>query len=424
MNPHSQPPKRSLPEPEKTLLSALHDAESPPPASDYEPFPPPQAARRRYVRRTGIEAIDRLPARWTTIDYGAPAPRVSVDGEEPRSPLSEVSQSLAQEPSCQDSPLTSEVLEAKLEDAWYRFEQQVQQVNRLSSRQEMAVLELRAIAIEVETLWNAIVGQATPQSVLRVDHEATAVLQVQADSTGAWWLTQRSIDWQRITRHAQSTAAALRDIEQRRTERHHEFAARSRQESPPPHRSTRQTEDDGLGSFHSQVLPPPDRPGAQSTPPPAHPPLEPMDYPSEQSVSARSSDPLRLILGMVGRFLQAALSPLRRSRLRGSRRQPQRSHKSHRIQSQSSRVAESVTPFPTFTIQSAAMWITGAAAARIILTIFLSSQPALKPLALMLMVAPAAIAIYQVTAAPKTGFVTAYRLLLILVGLLLGGRLS
>jgi hypothetical protein len=398
----------------------------------------------------GIETIDRLPSRLTTIDYGTPPNRQTASTPESRRDRLEQVQSSSPEQTQRDAspdpparepalerhaPAISDVLEAKLEDAWYRFERQALQVNQISSHQELAVLELRAIALEVETLWNGIIGnEAVPQSLLRVDQEATAVLDVQPDQSGAWWLTQRSIDWQRSRRYAQSTAAALRDIEQRRTERYYgEFS------SPKP--SRRRTEDESFGrsfrddemvpSHSNPVLESESDPGVQSTRSPIRSIPEATDEASEaseaSSASSPSLDPFRLVVGVVGGSLQRLLNDLRRSRLRGTRHRSQRSRnlqKSPRIQRQSPRVNESSAQFPTLTIQDAAMWIAGAAAVRIILNIVLITQPALKPLFLMVMVAPAAIAIYQVTTVPKAGFVTAYRLLLMMIGLLLGGRLG
>lgn len=448
MNPHpQQSAAQSLPEPEKTLLSALHDAESLPPVSDYEPFPPPQAARkRRFRNRTGIETIDRLPSRLTTIDYGEPVPRPPANSRD-RPDASPVPSAESSQPNTtqeleRHSSAVSDVLEAKLEDAWYRFEQQAQQVNYLSSRQEVAVLELRAIAQEVETLWNAMMGNAVPQSLLHVDPEASAVLSVQSDRAGAWWLTLRSIDWHLSTRYAQSTAATLRDIEQRRSDRYHgEFSPRSRSipASPSPIPDSRPTPQSAEPEGDRHIVEPRSAigpPHSVRSTPPIEPPMavsspsdSPKDSPKDEQDAPSSANPLHLMLGIVAGALQTTRTGLRRSRLRGTKPRAlrsQTSQKSHRVQRPSRRVAESSSSvqWPSFTIQDAAVWIAGAAAVRILLNLVLVSQPSLQPLFLMLMVAPAAIAIYQVTSAPRTGFITAYRLLLMMVGLLLGGRLG
>ncbi|HEY9883741.1 MAG TPA: hypothetical protein V6C98_09065, partial [Thermosynechococcaceae cyanobacterium] len=48
--------------------------------------------------------------------------------------------------------------------------------------------------------------------------------------------------------------------------------------------------------------------------------------------------------------------------------------------------------------------------------------PALAPMLLVLMFAPAVGAVYLAMCVPKVGFVPIYRLFLIMLGLLLGGR--
>lgn len=73
-------------------------------------------------------------------------------------------------------------------------------------------------------------------------------------------------------------------------------------------------------------------------------------------------------------------------------------------------------------VKDAALWIVLAAAIRVGARLLLTQVPALAPLLLVLMFAPAAAAVYLAICVPNAGFVSIYRLFLIMLGLLLGGR--
>lgn len=73
-------------------------------------------------------------------------------------------------------------------------------------------------------------------------------------------------------------------------------------------------------------------------------------------------------------------------------------------------------------VKDAALWIVLAAAIRVGAKLLLIQVPALAPVLLVLMFAPAAAAVYLAMCVPKAGFVSIYRLFLIMLGLLLGGR--
>ncbi|XHX78248.1 MAG: hypothetical protein RBJ76_28110 [Stenomitos frigidus ULC029] len=70
----------------------------------------------------------------------------------------------------------------------------------------------------------------------------------------------------------------------------------------------------------------------------------------------------------------------------------------------------------------AVLWIVLAAAIRVGARLLLVPFPALAPVLLVLMFAPAAGAVYLALCVPRAGFVSIYRLFLIMLGLLLGGR--
>jgi hypothetical protein len=78
---------------------------------------------------------------------------------------------------------------------------------------------------------------------------------------------------------------------------------------------------------------------------------------------------------------------------------------------------------PKLTVADAAVWIIGATVARVGLDLLLSAFPQLWLPIVTLIVLPAAIAIYRTTFTPETGFAWGYRLFLVMIGLLLGGRL-
>ncbi|MEB3356480.1 MAG: hypothetical protein VKK04_07115 [Synechococcales bacterium] len=81
------------------------------------------------------------------------------------------------------------------------------------------------------------------------------------------------------------------------------------------------------------------------------------------------------------------------------------------------------TPTPKITVQDAVLWVTGAAIARVALDLLLASYPTLwLPVAAMV-VTPAAIAIYCTAVDPDSSFTMGRRLLFVMVGLLIGGRL-
>lgn len=78
---------------------------------------------------------------------------------------------------------------------------------------------------------------------------------------------------------------------------------------------------------------------------------------------------------------------------------------------------------PLDRIGDAAVWIAVATAIRLSSQTLIVSYPALAPVVTLLMLAPAAIAVYLAVFVPRAGSVSIYRLFLIMLGFLLGGRL-
>ena len=76
-----------------------------------------------------------------------------------------------------------------------------------------------------------------------------------------------------------------------------------------------------------------------------------------------------------------------------------------------------------FTFQEAVVLVLGSAMLRVGLDLLVTSYPVLWLPSLLVMLTPAAIAIYRSTLAPQTGLIWGYRLFSLMIGLLLGGRL-
>lgn len=74
-------------------------------------------------------------------------------------------------------------------------------------------------------------------------------------------------------------------------------------------------------------------------------------------------------------------------------------------------------------IGDAVLWIVLAVVVRVGARFILAMVPALTPIFALLMFAPALLAVYLAMFVPKAGFVSIYRLFLIMLGLLVGGRL-
>jgi hypothetical protein len=73
-------------------------------------------------------------------------------------------------------------------------------------------------------------------------------------------------------------------------------------------------------------------------------------------------------------------------------------------------------------ISDAALWIAVAAAVRVGAKLIVQVMPALSPIVLILMLAPAIAAVILAIFVPRVGWVSLYRLFLVMLGLLLGGR--
>ncbi len=76
-----------------------------------------------------------------------------------------------------------------------------------------------------------------------------------------------------------------------------------------------------------------------------------------------------------------------------------------------------------FTLHETLTLLLGAALTRLLLNLLLEAMPLLVVPVMILLVVPAAIAVHRTTTAPQSGITWGYRLCIILLGLLIGGRL-
>lgn len=121
-------------------------------------------------------------------------------------------------------------------------------------------------------------------------------------------------------------------------------------------------------------------------------------------------------LNALGRLGSSLISPLRLLE-----RKPER--KLRQVDRRASRRASGRRTAEEFTFLEAAILVLGSAMLRVGLDLLVASYPILWVPSLIVMLTPAAIAIYRSTLAPQTGFIWGYRLFSLMIGLLLGGRL-
>jgi hypothetical protein len=253
-----------------------------------------------------------------------------------------------------------ELSERQFAEMLKRLEMQAQHINELSSAQEAAMMELKAIAEKAERgLKLSDAEEVALRYSALCEYVEPAVPHIEKDEHGAFVLTTRSIDLFKAEREANRVADALRH----RTP-HSSSASRSR---------SRQT---------SGRL--------------------------QQQHSSRSKDAgLGRLLGrQVGMLLKWLTAPKAATGLKSPR----------------SRQVEALE-MPSFSLQNAAIWVIGSVVARVGLDLMLLAFPNMWLPVIALIVTPAAIAVYRATVAPQTGILWGYRLLLVMIGLLIGGRL-
>lgn len=272
--------------------------------------------------------LDRPTTPWRSLTTTAPYPSGVT-----AAPVAERS----------TSPHPEQAVLSHLDATWNQLTTQAEHINQLTSAQEAALLELRAIAQRLERDWRATGLEKFPFAETDGDFSAlyrpgsAELPYVERDEAGRYLLTSRTLDLLKAEREAQLMAQELR---KRRTPT--------------------------LGAFLT---------------------------PTGQTL-------LRWVSGLFN------ARPSRPAR-------PRRAARAVAVPLQD----------VTLSLPNAALWLVGSTVARMAIDAVLLSHPALWLPAVGLIIAPAAIAAYRTTVAPETSLQWGYRLLLIMIGLLLGGRL-
>ncbi|GAB4477199.1 MAG: hypothetical protein OHK0037_39080 [Elainellaceae cyanobacterium] len=254
------------------------------------------------------------------------------------------------------------------------LEVKADEINQLSAAQEAAMLELKAIAQKLERDWKALDAQQQVFAGEAVDLPAlceyleTEVPLVQRDEKGAFVVTKRPVDLFQAERDAEWMAQSLR------------------------HRGDgRSAGSVNRGRRHSSARLAPTLSGSSAA----------------ALFAATAQQALRGVLALVSRVLL----PSDRQRLTRS------------MQRQSAATAVERPPMTEApSMQTSAVLLIGAAIARIGADWLLAVNAGFWLPVALLIVAPAALAIYRTTVAPHTSVAWGYRIFLIFIGLLIGGR--
>ncbi|MFQ3616820.1 MAG: hypothetical protein SNJ57_06720, partial [Cyanobacteriota bacterium] len=250
-------------------------------------------------------------------------------------------------------------------EAMRLLEVKADEINRLSAAQEAAMLELKAIAQKLERDWKALDTQQQPFAGEAGDPPAlceyleTEVPLVRRDEKGAFVVTKRPVDLFQAERDAEWMAQSLR------------------------HRG------DGRST------------GAAS-----------------QGRRSPSSSATAIAVTTAQRALRGLLALVNRVLLPSDRQRTARSMQRQSTTATAGRPPMTEAP----SVQTSAMLLIGAAIARIGADWLLAMNAGFWLPVALLIVAPAALAIYRTTVAPHTSVTWGYRIFLIFLGLLIGGR--
>jgi hypothetical protein len=254
------------------------------------------------------------------------------------------------------------------------LEAQVQHINQLSTVQESALLELKSIAEQVEREWQSLErcqdGYATKTELDNLpicEYLDTAVPQIEKNEEGVYVLSARSLDLFKAEREAALTAQSLRHWA-------------NRKHSDPSH-STRMSP--SIWHWLTHLWSPADAEQTRSRTGGARVPEQPISHLAPPTAPGQPSQALR-----------------------------QRRSYPHRPVSRSVlRLKEAVALF------------LGAVIVRLVLDMVMTSFPMLGTPVIALVVTPVAIAVYRSSSTPQAGLIWGYRLLIIMIGLLIGARL-
>lgn len=265
------------------------------------------------------------------------------------------------------------------QEALQQLEAKAQQINQLSAAQETAMLELKAIATRLERDWTALdrqQGDAYTQdgsfpvpSPVICEYLVTTVPAIERDKSGVFVMTTRAVDLFKAEREATVMAQTLR------------------------HRT-------GVSTTRRRRV---------------------SESPTSMRIAAGAS---RWLQSLWTQFQAIANLVTAQSSVRSTRRLRMHQNDARGYADpypQDDRETDTISY--TLSYRTSALWLGGAVIVRIAADLFLASHPGFWLPVVALMVAPTAIAVYRTTVAPQSSLVWGYRLLLIMIGLLLGGRL-
>jgi len=342
---------------------------------------------------------------------------LSAASGERRSPAAAASSRPAHKSTAADADLSRQ------QEALQRLEAKAQQINQLSAAQETAMLELKAIATRLERDWTALELQygdayardaSLPAALPHLcDYVATDVPAIERNESGAFVVTTRAVDLFKAERDAEVMAHTLR-------RRNGTSATRQRRTAEPS------------GSMWAGR-----RAGGRAS-----------KWADGQVSSLLQS--LWVQVQAIANSVTAQSSARANRRTRMAQVQPSaasyaddysQGYAQDYAQGYSQDYAQDyaqdhASGYPshsrsqpsqtndTLSYQASALWLGGAIVARIAANLFLAAHPGFWIPVVGLMVAPTAIAIYRATVAPQSSMIWGYRLFLVMIGLLLGGRLG
>lgn len=299
------------------------------------------------------------------------------------------------------------------QEALKRLEAKAQQINQLSAAQETAMLELKAIATRLERDRAALELQhgndyerdtSLPTDLHTVcEYLTTNVPAIERDQSGAFVMTTRAVDLFKAERDAELMAQTLR---------HRNGTTATRHRRPPqPTASVRAA--GMLQSLWRQLQAIATGATAQSS--------------TRANRRARMAQVQQYAPSYAegygedyaGDYAQEP-SPDYPSSQFSSEYHYSQNHSQNRSPNQS----QSHSPTSdSLSYKASAIWLGGAIIARIAADLVLASYPGFWIPVVGLMVVPAAIAVYRTTVAPQSSMIWGYRLFLVMMGLLVGGRL-
>ncbi|MFW5765341.1 MAG: hypothetical protein ACOC07_14300 [Coleofasciculus sp.] len=170
-----------------------------------------QFLRSQFMQRQPPRVLKKPPRRRYRSPY--PVPRKIIKA----SPQPVKSQS--QPPLSFELQSSVRMLQQRTRDGWRRLESQASHINQLSTELEAALLELKAIASQVNADWTTLqkMQHSSTQAIIPnvCEYQITKLPLVQYKPLGVFLLTSRSVDLFKAEREATVLAQVLR----RRTRR-------------------------------------------------------------------------------------------------------------------------------------------------------------------------------------------------------------